>query len=146
MVGEVQKRARRRELLALKEKRSAPREQKQRRHGLIPAWTGQLMAAETPPRVRYLIVVVNKDDELIRRNVHRRRSPAFLPAALPLALVQVTPFDRREQFLRLAQIIGIIAFVVSGQRNHGTMVEIVIPNCIKAVSAILGRAREPRFL
>src|SRR5438132_441113 len=61
-------------------------------------------------------------------------TPRFLPR-VALTLKEETPFDRRDEFLRLAQIIVIIRIVSSRQCYHGRVMEIVIPKCVDAKAA-----------
>jgi hypothetical protein len=57
-------------------------------------WGRELVTATAVRRVANLIVILQKNNKLWRRQVERRRSSrATLPLA-PLTLIQVTPFDR----------------------------------------------------
>ena len=64
-----------------------------------------------------------------------RAAALFLPF-VPLALVEVTPFDGGDELLRLAQVVGIVSRMMSGQRHHCAMMKIVIPERVDAIAPL----------
>ena len=83
---------------------------------------------------------------------HRRRevqswgaTPLLLPRIV-LPLVQVAVLEGGDQFLRGAQIIGVIGFVAPGDGDHGAVVEVVVPEHVQAIAALRWGADQLRVL
>src|SRR5258707_9655313 len=98
------------------------------------------------PGVGDLVVVLQEIDEVGRRQVERRGAAPLLLPGKNLSLVEVAPFEGRDEFLRIAVIVGVVGFIAADERHHGGMMEVVVPNCIQAVAALLRRAYEASSL
>src|SRR5262249_9925599 len=46
----------------------------------------------------------------------------------------------------IAQIISVVSFAVSSQRDDGAMMKIIVPNCVEIVAALPARSNQFRFL
>src|SRR3954466_7801704 len=89
-------------------------------------------------RICYLVVVLQKVHE-VRRTCASRRAAANQPlTCVPLPLVQVAVSDRGNQFLRRASVVAVISFGVSGGGNTRGVMEVVVPNAIRAPAATVG--------
>src|SRR5690606_31150204 len=92
------------------------------------------------------IVILNEMNERGGRQIKRRRpSPLLLPC-VTLTLVQEPPLRRRDELRRGPAAIGVIRFGASGQRDHGAVVKVVIPQRVEPKSAGGARANELRVL
>src|SRR6266446_1239936 len=87
--------------------------------------------------VRHLIVVLQEGDERGGLQPEPWRATALLLPCVPLALVEITPFDGGDKLLRLAQMVGIVSLIMSGQRHHRAMMKIVIPERVDAIASLL---------
>ena len=104
------------------------------------------MDAFTACGIRDLVVILNKSHKLERRHSPGRRAA---PVALPfvaLALIQEAVFDRGNELLRFALIIRVISFLATGDRDHGAVMIIVVPQTIQSIAASGGWADQPRIL
>ena len=91
-------------------------------------------------------MILDERDKRFRRRSKRSRSPRrFLPQ-IWLTLKQIAVLSCGNEFLRVAQIIGVVSFAFSGQRDHGAMMKIVVPNCVEIVAAFIARANQFGFL
>src|SRR6266511_3148432 len=70
------------------------------------------------------------------------RAAALLLPCVPLALVEITPFDGGDELLRLAQVLGIVSLIMPGQRHHRAMMKIVIPERVDAIAPLLLRPHQ----
>ena len=87
-------------------------------------------------RVGDLIVVLEKGDEPRRRRgpsvgVPRR---ALLPG-IPLSLIQKSPLRQRDEFLRRAEVVGVVRLAPAGERDHGRVMKVVVPQRVEAEAA-----------
>ena len=82
-------------------------------------------------------MVLEEGDERGGLQPESWRATALLLPGVPLALVEVTPFDGRDELLRLPQIVGIVRLILSGQRHHGAVMKIVIPERVDAIAPLL---------
>src|SRR5262245_8228991 len=98
------------------------------------------------PRIGDLVVILNEVYEGRGRNLQTRCSARFLLPFVPLALIKVTVLDRGDELLRFAEVVGVIGFVPPGHRHHRAVVEIVIPERVDPITALLGRPDENRLL
>ena len=88
-----------------------------------------------------LVVVLDEGDECAPAAARRPGVPRRLLLPLvALALVEVAVLDRRDELLRRAEVVGVVGLVVAGQRDHGAVVEVVVPERVEAIAALLGRA------
>ena len=55
-------------------------------------------------------------------------------------------FGGGDELARAAAVIGVIGLVMSGQRDHGAVMKIVVPQRVEPVAAALGRAHQPGVL
>src|SRR5262245_5726707 len=104
------------------------------------------MTSLAAPRIRNLIVVLNEIDEGRAWNLQTGGpAPPLLPY-VPLALIKVAVFDRLDDLRGLAQIVGVVGFVAPGHRHHRAVMEIVVPERVNSVTALLRRPDEDRLL
>src|SRR5262249_49759375 len=104
------------------------------------------MTSLAAPRISNLIVVLNEIDEGRARDFQTGRPPPPLLPSVPLALIEVAVFDRRNKLLRLAQIVRVIGFLAPGHRDHRAVMEIVVPERVNSATALLRRPDEDRLL
>ena len=93
-----------------------------------------------------LVVVLQKDDEAFRRKIERRRAARFPLPLVTLPLIEKTVLGGRDELARAAAVIGVVGFVMSGQRDHRAVMKVVTPQGVEPISAALGRAQQPRQL
>src|SRR5260221_10874117 len=91
-------------------------------------------------------MILQEDHELLRISIEGRPSAMSLLSRIPLSLVQISPFDRRDQFLRGALVIGIITFAWTRHRDSCRMVKVVVPGGIESAALLLWPAQSPRVL
>ena len=146
VIGKVEERAARGKLLTLEQHRRPGRQQQQGGHPPVAARTGQLVDAQTAGRVGDLVVVLNEVDETARVEVETRRPAPVLLPLVALPLVEITPLDHRDEFLWISQVVGVVRLVVAGQGHHCAMMEVVVPQGIKAVAAAVEGPHESALL
>src|SRR5689334_8263346 len=78
--------------------------------------------------------------------IKRRTAATFLLPAIPLALVEVPPFQRRNELLRCAFVVAVIGLGMASASDDGAVVKIVVPKSIHSVAALFRRTDELRFL
>src|SRR5829696_6546452 len=105
----------------------------------------ETLAAATG-RVRHLIVVLEKGDELCGFEPGRGRPPARLLPHVPLPLKEEPPLGERDELLRSAAVIRVIGLASSGDRDGSGVVEVVVPQRIEAKPAVLNRTECPDVL
>src|SRR6202162_5319964 len=96
------------------------------------------MAALAIRGVGYLIVILNKGDKGGRFDVQAWRASTLLLPLVTLALIKVAILHGRNEFLGCPQIVGVISFSAAAERNHRGVMEIVVPQTIQAIAALLG--------
>ena len=94
MIGKIKERARGREFLTLKQHRNAGHQQQERRHRAPAARARQRVQALAGDRIGDLVVVLQKDDERLGRQVERRRAARLLLPVVALALIKKAVFGR----------------------------------------------------
>src|SRR5262249_21253327 len=135
VIGEEQERSRGGELLSLKQHRRSRREQQQRGHRLEASGAGPPAQALAAARVRELVVVFDVVDEMRWRKPPGRRSTALRLPLVALPLVEAAVFDRRNELLRRACVIGVVSVVAAGERDGGGVMEVVVPQPVEPESA-----------
>src|SRR5438477_5812855 len=91
-------------------------------------------------------MILDERDECFRwRSKCRRAARRFLPD-IGLALKKIAVLRRRNEFLRRPQVIRVIRFSSSSQRDDGAVMEIVIPNRIEVVAAFAASPNQFGFL
>ena len=146
MVREVQERRRGGEFLALEEHRRAGAQEHQRGHRLVQARAGQELDPVAAGRVGDLVVILQAGDEGGGVDAEGRGAAVRLAEAVELALEQEAPLDRRDQLLRRAVVVGVIGLGTLGHRHRGGVVEVVVPDRVEPVTALLDRADQPDLL
>ena len=137
VVGEIEKAGRRSELLALKEHRCGGHQQQQRHHRTIAARRGPKTNPGAIPGILNLVVILDERDESRRRQIERRCTATLLLPGVVLSLEEIAVLHGRDQLLGRAKMIRVIGVVVSGQGHDGAVVEVVVPQTVKAVAAAL---------
>ncbi len=97
-------------------------------------------------RIANLIVILQEDDKLLGVESKTGSTAASLLPGVPLSLIEVTPFHRRNEFLGRALVIGVVVFCVPGHRHAGRMMKIVVPGGVEPKTALLDRSQQPRVL
>src|ERR1700682_614393 len=95
------------------------------------------MEALSPGRIGHLIVVLDIGDELRGPQVQTRCAAPLLLPFVALALVEIPVLDGGYQLLRFAEVIRVICFIVSREGHPGAVMEIVVPQRINTVAALL---------
>ena len=80
------------------------------------------------------------------RNVEGRRAAPLPLATVPLALVQPTALEDRDQLLRRAEIIAVVPLASARGGDPGGVVEIVAPEHVEAEAAARRVAEQPGVL
>src|SRR6266850_6240123 len=145
-ISEVKKWTRGGKLLPLKEHRRPRPQEHHGGQGFIPAGTGQPMAAQAAAGVSDLIVILNEGHKRRRLQSKTGRAATLFLPGIPLPLVEVAPLERRDKLLGRAVIIGVIGLVAPGQRYHGAVVEVIVPEGIEAIAALRWRAYQVGLL
>src|SRR5262249_46286455 len=81
-----------------------------------------------------LIMVLQKIDECSRLQPGRPSAAALPLPRIKLPLVQKTALRCRDKLLRRAAMIGIISLVMTGQRYHGGMMKVIVPQSVHSVA------------
>src|SRR5438067_9980110 len=97
-------------------------------------------------RVRHLVMVLGKHDELRWFQIEARSAAPFLLPFVPLPLVQVAPLHCGNELLRIARVVGVISFAFTGERDYRTMMKVIVPQCVNSVSTLLDGPRQNRAL
>src|SRR5262245_53511361 len=142
VIGKVEERRAGREFLALKEQRRVGRKKEQGHHGPVSTGAGKLMGPQPATRVCDLVVILEKRDEFVGRDVETWLTATFPLPRAPLALKEIAVLDCGNQLLGRAAIVGVIGLTASGQRHHGSMVEVVVPEGVESVAALFDGSDE----
>jgi hypothetical protein len=67
---------------------------------------------------------------------------AFRLPLVALPLIEETVLGSGNELAWATAIIRVVGLVMSGQRNHGAVMEVVVPQGVEPVTAALGRARQ----
>src|SRR5450432_2204464 len=94
----------------------------------------------------HLIVILNEENFGSRRRLQSRSSTALLLPFIVLPLIQEPVFYSRDELLRLSQIVGVIRLIAAGQRHHGAVMEVIIPQSIQTIAAFIGRLNQLHVL
>src|SRR6202041_1409040 len=77
-----------------------------------------------------------------RREVERRRAASVPLPLVALALIEETVLGGGNELARPTAVIRVVRFVMPGQRYHGAVMEVVVPQGVEPVTAVLGGARQ----
>lgn len=146
-IGEIVKRRGCAELLSLEQKGCLGAEQEQRRQCAKAGRRTELVQPPAGSRVGDLIVVLQEVNEPGRAALSNCRGAArrILPV-VALALEEISVFRRRDEFLRRAVMIVKISFPPARCRDHGRVMEIVIPDGVQAIAAERRGIHQATFL
>src|SRR6201984_1965630 len=111
-------------------------------HRAKPARARQRVTALSGAGIGDLVVVLQKDDKAFRREVERRRAASVPLPLVALALIEETMLGGGNELTRPTAVVRVVGFVMPGQRYHGAVMEVVVPQGVEAVTAVLGRARQ----
>src|SRR5438105_13051916 len=133
VIGEEKKGRRRSEVLSLKKHRRVRAEEQQRRQRAESARVGQGLQALAARGVCDLIVILEKTNQTLRRQMRGRSSaPVFLPRVV-LPLIQKSKLRHRDEFLRRAAVVGVVRLAAPSRRDHRRVMPVVIPERVEAV-------------
>ena len=104
------------------------------------------MAAQAAAGIGDLVVILDEGHERRRLQSKTGRAATLLLPGIPLPLVEVAPLERRDKLLGRAVIIGVIGLVAPGQRDHGAVVEVIVPEGIEPIAALRWRAYQVGLL
>ena len=127
VIAEVEERRGCAELLALKQHRRAGGEQQQGGHGAVQRGSAERVRTLAISGIRDLIVILQKRYKIPGFQIERGRAARLFLPLITLALVKVAVFSRRDELLRLPEVIGVIGFIAARDRHLGAVVEIVVP-------------------
>src|SRR6478609_6562941 len=123
------------ELLPLKQQRCSRSQQEENGHGPESSGTRELVQPQTVCGIRHLIVILQIRHEGMPRHIQRRGSPTLLLPRVTLPLKQVAVFHRGKQLLRAAVVVGVVGLAFPRERDARAVMEIVVPQSVKPVSA-----------
>src|SRR5262249_20682982 len=63
------------------------------------------------------------------------RPAGLLLPLVTLSLIQKPTFHRGNKLLRLAPVIGVVSFPATCQCDVSSMMKVIVPHCIEAISA-----------
>src|SRR5271163_5074271 len=142
MIGKKEERARRGEFLPLEQHRNARHQQEISGHRPKPARARQRVTARSGGGIGDLIVVLQKDNKTLCRKIERGRAARLLLPLVALPLIEKAVFGGGDELARATAVVRIVGLVMAGQCHHSTVMEVVVPQRIEAVSAPLHWARE----
>ena len=94
------------------------------------------MGTQPAAGVGNLVMVLQKGHKHRRLQVQGRGAPPLLLPCVILPLVEAAILEGRDQLLRGAVIISVIRLVAAGHRHHSAVVEVVVPERVKAIAAL----------
>src|SRR6201989_584436 len=130
------------EFLPLKQHRNARHQQEISGHRAKAARARQRVTALSGSGIGDLVVVLQKDDKAFRREVEGRRAARVPLPLVALALIEETVLGGGNELARPTAVIRVVGFVMPGQRYHGAVMEVVVPQGVEPVTAALGRTRQ----
>src|SRR2546423_10329542 len=142
VIGKIEEWARRAEFLPLEQHRDAGHQQEISGHRAKPARARQRVTALSGAGIGDLVVVLQKDDKAFRREVERRRAASVPLPMVALALIEETVLGGSNELARPTAVIRVVGFVMPGQRYHGAVMEVVVPQGVEPVTAVLRRTRQ----
>src|SRR5215475_5574450 len=87
-------------------------------------------------------MILQKSHKRCRLEIKGRGAAPLPLPRIALPLIEIAPLERRNKFLRCPLIVGVIGRTMPGERHHSTVVEIIAPECVEAISAALWRAHQ----
>src|SRR5436190_19107783 len=91
-------------------------------------------------------MILDEIDKARRLDIQRRGSSALLLPCIVLPLIQKPPLHSRDEFLRAAAVIGIVRFASSRKRHSSRVMEVIVPDGIQTIAAVLEVSHDPRVL
>src|SRR5437868_4829897 len=91
-------------------------------------------------------MVFNEGDEPRRVQIEARSTATLFLPLVSLSLVQISPLQRGNEFLRTSQVIGVIGVPFSGEGDYRAVMKVVIPQSIEAVPTPFDRPHQNRVL
>src|ERR1051326_7564237 len=83
--------------------------------------------------VRDLIVILQIADEVPRRDRPRRRAAALFLPRVPLALIEKIALRHGHEFVRGAEVVGVVRLALVRERDARGVVPVVVPEHVDAV-------------
>src|SRR4029077_20924913 len=94
-------------------------------------------------RVRDLIVVLEIRHERLGRDAIRTRAAWLRLPGISLSLEQIASLGGRNQFLRASVVVAVVRLASSRERDDRAVMEVVVPDVVESVSALIQRTKEP---
>src|SRR5215831_8567822 len=108
--------------------------------------TGQLVTAQTGARIGDLIVVLDERHEDCWLQPKCWRATTLPLPFITLSLVEVSPFERRDELLGRARIVGVISLPTPRHGHHSAVMKVIVPQGIQTITPLLWRSHELRLL
>src|SRR5262245_18362479 len=132
--------------LPLKKHRCVGPQKQQRSHGSITSRRGELVQPRAARGICKLVEILDAG--------HKRRSweiecTCAAALALPqriLSLIKKSPFNCRDEFLRIAAIIGTVRLIVAREADAHRLRVVIVPQRIEAITAGLLRSHQSSVL
>jgi hypothetical protein len=138
VIGEVEERPGRRELLPLEQQRCPRAQQQQRRHGAQAPGRGQRVQSRPGRGIRDLIVVLQIRHEARGLDAEGRCAATLPLPGVPLALIEIAPPRRRDELARGASVVRVVGLAAAGERDAGAVMEVVVPHAVETIAALGG--------
>src|SRR5688572_18686108 len=91
-------------------------------------------------------MILEKVDEPRGFDIPRRRTAPLLLPGVVLALVEKAVFGGRHELLRRPQVIRVVRLTPAGERDHGGVMPVVVPEGIQTESAFVRGSEEADIL
>src|SRR5437870_10902555 len=91
-------------------------------------------------------MVLQKNDKGLSRKIESRGAARPALPKVALALIEEAVLRRGDELARPAAVIAVIGLAPPGQRDHRAVMEIIVPQRVEPVSALLRRASEASLL
>src|SRR5207302_8479023 len=96
--------------------------------------------------VRDLVVGLEVVDEAPGPEVQRVGTAGLVLPAVPLTLIEISPFDTRHQLLRPTAVVAQVGLVTARRRDNGAVVEIVVDRGVEVMAAPAPGPQHDRIL
>src|SRR5262249_1504585 len=104
------------------------------------------MTAQPAARVGNLIMVLQKGHKRCGLEIEGRGTTPLLLPHIALPLVEIASLEGRNKFLRSPPVVTVIGCTAPGKCYHSTVVEVIVPEHVEAMPALLRWADQFRML